>query len=94
MDHLMSNIPEKPTKAFRVTLILNAPERRLDNVLLNALRQQTLHLELRNLSRGSLKELFKKKKIRIKGQIAVPSSALAVGTTYVDVLGFEDKDPA
>jgi RNA-binding protein YlmH len=90
----MNNTPEKPNKAFRVTLELTNPERRLDSVLLNALRKQNLHLELRNLSRASLKELFKKKKIRIKGQIALPSSSLAKGTTYVDVLGYEDKDPA
>jgi hypothetical protein len=90
----MSNIPEKPENAFRVTVTLTSPALRLDTVLIAELRKQKLHLALRNLSRTTLKELFKKKRIRIKGQPAVPSSSLAQGTTYVDIHGFEDKDPA
>ena len=84
---------EKPANCFRVTLELTSPKPRLDTVLIEELRKQKLHLALRNLSRTSLKELFKKKRIRIKGKPAVPSSSLAQGTTFVDLMGFEEKDP-
>jgi len=80
--------PPVPKSAFRVTLILNAAKRRLDQVLLEELRKQNQSLALRNISRGEFKELFKKKRIKIKGQNATPSSALAQGTTYVDILGY------
>ncbi|MGK5084996.1 hypothetical protein WDW37_17035 [Bdellovibrionota bacterium FG-1] len=90
----MNNIPEKPQNAFRVTLVLSSSKPRLDTVLLEELRKQKLHLALSILSRGALKELFKKKRIRIKGQPATPSSSLAQGTTYVDIHGYADKDPA
>ena len=43
-------------------------------------------------SRTEFKELFKKKRIRIKGQPAVPSSSLAKGTTYVDILGYDEGE--
>ena len=85
--------PEKPKNCFRVTLTVTSPQPRLDQVLMEALRKQNLHLALRNISRTVFKELFKKKRIRIKGQPAVPSSSLAKGTTFVDIHGFEDKDP-
>lgn len=80
--------PEKPKNAFRVTLTLTSPRPRLDQVLLEELRKQSQSLALKNISRTEFKELFKKKKIRIKGQNATPSSALARGTTYVDILGY------
>ena len=81
-------IPPKPPKSFRVTLELNRSESRLDNVLLNALRSQKENLNLFNISRNQLKELFNDGKIQIKGQSARPSSSLAKGTTYIDILGF------
>jgi hypothetical protein len=43
-----------------------------------------------SISRSALKDLFKKKRIQLKGQAAVPSSLLAEGTSYVDILGFSD----
>jgi hypothetical protein len=82
------NIPQLPKKAFRVTLVLNSPKPRLDQVLLEAIRKQTEQPELKAVSRIAFKELFKKRRVWIKGQAATPSSALAQGTTYVDVLGF------
>lgn len=84
----MSNVPPKPDNAFRIVLELEWPESRMDNVLLNALREQDENMTLKNISRGALKELFNQKKIMIKGQRAKSNSALAKGTTYVDILGF------
>ena len=43
---------------------------------------------IREISRSAFKELFKTKRITLKGQSAVPSSTLAKGTTVVDILGF------
>lgn len=82
----MEKIPEQPANSFRVILQLDYPESRMDNVLLNALREQNENLTLKNISRAALKELFAKKKILIKGQRAKQNSALAKGTTYVDIL--------
>lgn len=81
-------IPPKPAKSFRVKIELNRVESRLDNVLLTALRAQKENLNLFNISRTQLKELFAGGKIQIKGQAARPSSALAKGITYIDILGF------
>ncbi len=81
---------EVPKNHFRVTLVLNFKKPRLDQVLLEELRKQNRNLILRNISRTQFKELFQKRKIRIKGQIATPSSSLAAGTTYVDIQGFEN----
>lgn len=67
---------------------LNRAEKRLDSVLLNALKQQNENLNLREISRTRIKELFSTGKILIKGQRATPSSALAKGITYVDILGY------
>ena len=86
--------PEKPQNCFRVTLTVLSKKPRLDQVLIEELRKQNLHLALKNISRTDFKELFKKKRIRIKGQPAVPSSSLAAGTTFVDIHGFEDQDPS
>lgn len=79
-----------PDTAFRVTLNLDFAESRMDNVLLNALRVQTENEKLKAISRSGLKDLFNQKKILIKGQRAKSSSALAKGTTYVDILGFAE----
>ena len=84
----MISTPEVPQNSFRVTLILAAPSSRLDKVLMEELRKQTVNLPLSKISRTQFKELFKKKKVRIKGQAALPSSSLAAGTTFVDVIGF------
>jgi hypothetical protein len=85
----MSMIPPQPANSFRVTLTLPHKESRLDSVLMEALRAQNKNLDLRNLTRGAFKELFKNKRILIKGQPARPASSLSGGTTYVDILGFE-----
>lgn len=79
---------EKPKNSFRVTLELSSSRSRIDQVLLEELRKQNENHELRHISRTAFKELFKKKKVRIKGQAAVPSSSLAQGVTFVDILGF------
>lgn len=84
----MEKVPEKPANSFRVILKLEYPESRMDNVLLNALREQDENEELKNISRGALKELFNQKKIMIKGQRAKSNSSLAKGITYVDILGY------
>lgn len=61
----------------------------MDVILLEAIRGQEDNLELKRISRTAYKELFNQKKILIKGQAAKPSSALAKGITYVDILGYE-----
>lgn len=84
----MTNVPEQPANSFRISLTLEQPEERMDNVLLNALREQDENEKLKNISRGALKDLFNNKKVFIKGQRAKSNSSLAKGTTYVDILGF------
>ncbi len=84
----MSNIPPKPENSFRVILNLNASQSRMDTILLNALKSQNENLDLKNITRSGLKNLFNEGRIHIKGQRAKPSSSLASGTTYVDILGF------
>jgi hypothetical protein len=84
----MTNIPEKPANSFRITLDLAQPEERMDNVLLNALREQNENEALKAMSRTGLKNLFAEKRILIKGQRAKSNSSLAKGITYVDILGF------
>ncbi len=81
-------IPEQPKNSFRITLVLPHRESRLDGVLMRALREQKDNLKLRVLSRSEFKQLFKDKRVLIKGQAATPSSSLAAGTTYVDIIGF------
>lgn len=85
---MTANEPVRPPNSFRITLTLEFPESRMDNVLLNALREQDENMTLKHISRGALKELFNQKKILIKGQRAKSNSALAKGVTYVDILGF------
>lgn len=79
-------IPKKPPRSFRIILNLDRHESRMDTVLLNALKAQKENLDMKNISRGKLKEYFVNGQIEIKGQIARPSSSLAKGTTYVDIL--------
>lgn len=85
----IDNIPAQPPNSFRITLELNRPERRLDTVLLQAIKAQNDNLNLREISRTEFKELFNSGKIQIKGQRARPSSGLARGITYVDIIGFQ-----
>jgi hypothetical protein len=84
----MTTTPEQPAGSFRITLNLEQPESRMDNVLLNALREQDENDRLKAMSRSGLKELFNQKKIFIKGQRAKSNSSLAKGITYVDILGY------
>ncbi len=84
----MKNEPPKPANSFRITLNLSTSHSRMDSILLEALKNQTENLELKNISRSALKALFAEGKIQIKGQRAKPSSALAGGITYVDILGY------
>jgi hypothetical protein len=84
----MNHIPEQPKNTYRITLDLAYGESRMDNILLNALRDQNENEALKMISRSQLKDLFAKKKILIKGQRAKSSSALAKGITYVDIIGF------
>jgi len=78
--------PEKPKNAFRVTLELEENHDRLDAILIEALRNQNDHEELKNISRIQLKKLFTEKKILIKGQNAKAKSSINSGITYVDIL--------
>jgi len=88
-------VPPRPRGSFRITLNLSVPAARLDTILIEALRNQSRNKDLSILSRAKLKELFAKKRVRIKNQAATPSSSLAKGVTYVDILGYPDPtDPA
>lgn len=88
---MSENVPPKPANSFRITIELNRAEKRLDAILLQAIKQQNENLTLREISRTAFKELFNSGKIQIKGQNAKPSSGLAKGITYVDILGFKQK---
>jgi hypothetical protein len=85
--------PPQPKNSFRVILNL-ATAQRLDAVLLAELRAQDRNSQLKVISRKSFKELFKTRRIQLKGQSAVPSSFLAEGVSYVDILGFEEQEVA
>ncbi len=85
---MIDRVPEQPPKSFRIVLELNTRVSRMDNTLLTALKSQNDNLDLRNISRQGLKSLFTEGRVQIKGQRARPSSALAKGLTYVDILGF------
>ena len=85
---MQDHIPPQAQNSFRIVLELNRAEKRLDSILLQALRDQNDNVNLKNISRVAFKELFKNGKVLIKGQNARTSSALAKGTTYVDILGF------
>ncbi|NUN06988.1 MAG: hypothetical protein HUU57_14650 [Bdellovibrio sp.] len=84
-------IPPQPAKSFRIVLELNRSEKRLDTVLLAAIKAQNEDLNLREITRTKYKELFNSGKILIKGQKATPSSSVAKGITYVDILGYKNK---
>ncbi len=88
---MSENIPPKPLNSFRITLELYRAEKRLDTVLLQAIKKQNENLDLREISRTTYKELFNSGKIQIKGQKAKPSSSVAKGVTYVDIIGFKQK---
>ena len=79
-------IPVQPAGSFRITIELNSAVSRMDTTLLNALKAQSENTEMKNISRQGLKNLFLDGKVHIKGQRAKPSSALARGTTYIDIL--------
>ena len=81
-------IPTKPENSYRITLEQDNHEPRLDSVLMKAFRNQADHPKLQALTRTEFKNLFKQKRILIKGQPALASSGLSSGTTYVDILGF------
>ncbi len=83
--------PKRPANSFRIILDLPVAQR-IDSILLAELRKQERSPQLKGISRAAFKELFKKKRIQLKGQPARPSSHLAVGITYVDILGFEDAE--
>jgi hypothetical protein len=85
---MSENVPPLVPKAFRIVLTLDRSESRMDNVLLQALRDQDENPTLKVISRGALKDLFTNKKIMIKGQRAKSNSSLAKGVTYVDILGY------
>ncbi len=72
--------------AFRLKLMMNSRQKRLDVHLLEALRGQEENDSLKRISRTQFKKLFDEKKILIKGQPAKPSSSLNTGATYVDVI--------
>ncbi|CAN5574713.1 hypothetical protein BH10BDE1_BH10BDE1_32870 [soil metagenome] len=80
------NVPPRPPNSTRIVIELNRSESRLDTLLLAALRAQDENPKLKAISRVDFKELFNNGKVMIKGQRARPSSGLASGTTYVDVL--------
>lgn len=82
--------PECPPNSFRVILDLNTSGQRLDALLLKSLREQNKNIDLKNISRAQYKELFSTGKIVIKGQRAKPSSTLAKGETFVDILGYKN----
>lgn len=79
-------IPVQPANSFRVTLNLDFAQPRIDAVLYNALKEQTENEKFQKISRTELKAMFNAKKVFIKGQRAKSASALAAGTTYVDIL--------
>jgi hypothetical protein len=81
--------PLRPPNSFRVILVINTTGQRMDAVLLQKLREQGQNLDLKNISRSVYKELFSTGKILIKGQRAKPSSTLARGETFVDILGYK-----
>jgi hypothetical protein len=80
------NVPPQPPGSTRTTLVLERRSDRLDGILLEAMRQQTDNKKVCDISRSALKALFTQHKVLIKGQPARPSSSIATGTTYVDIL--------
>ncbi len=89
MSETNNHVPPRPENSFRVILDLNTSGQRLDAILLKMLREQNENAELKAVSRTTYKELFSTGKIMIKGQRAKPSSTLAKGETYVDIMGYK-----
>ncbi len=89
LKDLMYKIPEQPKNSLRIILDLKA-QGRIDGLLLEAIKAQDRHAGLKAISRRAYKELFRNKRIVLKGQPAVPSSMLAAGLTYVDILGYNE----
>ncbi len=87
----MSHIPTQPANSFRLIIQLASSVSRLDSTLMQALRSQNEVPELKSITREQFKKLFKDKRIMIKDQVARPSSGLASGTTYIDILGYKAK---
>ncbi len=83
---MYDKIPDQPPKSFRVIIELNSRISRMDNTLLEALKKQNDDINFKNITRSALKNLFTTGLVQIKGQRAKPSSALAKGITYVDIL--------
>lgn len=83
---MTNNIPVQPANSFRITITLDYGADRLDGVLLDALKRQNESEKYKATSRSALKNLFNSGKITIKGQRAKPSSSLAKGVTYIDIL--------
>ena len=83
--------PARPPNSFRITVTLPTRRDRIDQVLMEELRKQDRNLILKKISRVEFKQLFKQKKVFIKGQSALPSSSLAMGTTHIDIVGFKDS---
>jgi hypothetical protein len=81
--------PTQPANSFRVVVDLGHRQR-IDTVLLAEIKAQDRNVTLKNISRTAYKKLFKDKRILLKGQSAVPSSLLATGVTYIDILGFSE----
>jgi hypothetical protein len=81
-------IPPQPEKSFRITLDLDRAQDRLDSCLLAAMKAQTQQPSLSQMSRSKFKHLFNSGHVLIKGQRAKPTSSLAKGITYVDILGY------
>ncbi|MBX3039608.1 MAG: hypothetical protein KF789_02730 [Bdellovibrionaceae bacterium] len=81
-------IPPQPPRSFRVVLDLSKAAKRLDVVLLAALRDQKENLNLHTISRVAFKKLFTEGRVLIKGQRATVSSGVAKGITYIDILGY------
>ncbi len=85
----MEYAPDQPKNSVRIILKLGQRMPRLDTLLLEAIRAQEDNLELKRISRTQYKQLFSEKRVLIKGQPAKPSSSVAAGTTFVDILGYE-----
>lgn len=81
-----ANVPPQPDNSVRITLVLERRSDRLDGLLLEAMRRKIENKKVCDISRSALKALFAQHKVLIKGQPARPSSSVATGTTYVDVL--------
>lgn len=78
--------PEQPQNSFRVILELEKPQDRLDQVLMNALKNQDDNLKLKTISKTQLKKMFIEKRVLIKSQSAKAKSSLNSGTTFVDII--------